>query len=91
MITAREARELAGVSYEKELEEQLELVYEKIRIAAKKKLRTVVLSDKFWVNGAYKQSRGFVEASTKLKNNGFDVIFYTNPTQPINMYVSIEW
>lgn len=88
MITAEEARELAGPT----IEEQLAPVFELIRQAATKKKRELRLHSDLWTNGAYTGSPEFKEAKKLLQDQGFVVDFYYNDGgQFADLYTIVKW
>lgn len=66
MITAKEARELAGPTFDEMVKEQLEFAYEQIRLATENRKREVVLHSEFWTRGGYNQAPEYQAAINKL-------------------------
>lgn len=91
MITAKEARDLAGPTFEERVEEQLELVYEQIKTAAEKKNRKTLLTSDFWTRGGYNNSNEYKAAVKKLEELGYTVKFFYEEYQFVNMYTIVEW
>lgn len=100
MITAKEARELAGPTPEEVVKEQLEFAYERIKLAAENKRRSVNLTNEFWSRGGYsgtdeykaavKQDE-YKAAVKQLKVLGFEVEFFYEELQFVNMYTIVKW
>jgi len=86
-ITAAEARNLAGPT----VQERVDEVYPKIREAAEKGKRFVVLRDNFWVNDGYSGTNEYKQACMILEADGFKVSFFYEELQFVNMYTSVEW
>ena len=87
MITAKEARELAGPT----VEEQVAEVFEAIREAATKGNRRLPLNGQFWAYGGYNKSPEWLAAKKLLEDQGFVVSFYYNESQFVDMYTVVEW
>jgi hypothetical protein len=91
MITAKEARELAGPTKEELIDEELALVYQKIEEAAKAKKRSIQLTSSFWTYGGYSGSESYYEAVRQLEDLGYSVKFHYEELQFVNIYTSVEW
>ena len=91
MITAKEARELAGPTLEEQLDEHLEYAYDRIRVAAEQKHRVVRLANDFWRHGGYNHTDLYQKAVKKLEELGFKVNFHYEALQFVNMYTIVEW
>ena len=91
MITAKEARELAGPTFEERVKEQLDHAYKQIQSAAEKKLRSVNLTTEFWTRGGYYFTKEYKSACDKLKELEFTVRFVYEERQFVNMYTVVEW
>lgn len=91
MITAKEARELAGPTFDEIVEEQLEFAYEQIRLAAENRKREVILHSEFWTRGGYNQAPEYQAAINKLKELGFEGEFFYEERQFVNMYTIVRW
>lgn len=91
MITAKEARELSGPTFEERVEEQLEIAYEKIRKAAENKKRETILNSEFWSHGGYSGLDEYKAAVNKLKELGYTVEFFYEELQFVNMYTIVKW
>lgn len=88
MITAKEARALAGVD---DIQEEVDLVLVAIEKAAKEKKRRIDLHSDFWTNGGYNQTKDWQEACLRLKNLGFSVDFFYEERQFVNMFTKVTW
>jgi len=86
-ITAKEARELAGLT----VQERVEAVYPMIRGAAEKRLRQVALHGDFWANEGYRKTPQWKEACELLRKEGFTVRFFYEERQFVDMYTVVEW
>ena len=91
MITAKEARELAGPTPEEIVKEELEQVFLKIKDAAENKNRNIVLYDNFWTRGGYNSTKEYQAAVSILEGVGYDVKFHYEERQFVNMYTKISW
>jgi len=91
MITAKEARELAGPTLQEQLDEQLEYAYKRIRSAAEQKHRTTNLANEFWCHEGYKQTDLYKKAVKQLEELGYTVKFHYEELQFVNMYTVVEW
>lgn len=91
MITAKEARELAGPTFEEIVKEQLEFAYERIKLAAENKHRRVNLTNEFWSRGGYSGTDEYKAAVKQLKVLGFEVEFFYEELQFVNMYTIVKW
>lgn len=87
MITANEARGLAGPTPQ----ERVEMLDDIIRKAAAAKQRSVALHDQFWVHEGYSQTADYKEACEILKKQGFTVKFFYEERQFVDMYTIVEW
>lgn len=87
LITAEEARKLAGPT----VEEVVSNVCACIRITAKEKKRRVVLRDDIWVHGGYSNTAEYQEAKRMLEDLGFVVKFHYEERQFVDMYTVVEW
>lgn len=86
-ITAKEARELAGLT----VEEQVADVFAEIREAATKGKRKLSLHGQFWAYGGYNKTPEWLAAKKLLEDQGFVVSFYYNESQFVDMYTVVEW
>ena len=91
MITAAEARELAGPTFEERVAGELEHAYAKIHEAAKNKRRSVNLVNEFWTRGGYNSTPEYKAAVKKLEEFGYKVWFHYEELQFVNMYTVVEW
>jgi hypothetical protein len=86
-ITAQEARQLAGPS----VQERVNEVYPLIREAAMKEERMVSLRDSFWVNEGYGRTASYIKACELLKADGYNVKFFYEERQFVDMYTIVSW
>jgi hypothetical protein len=91
MITAKEARELSGPTFEEQVEVELEFVYGDIRTAAENKTRQVNLHSEFWTLGGYNNTDEYKAAVKKLEELGYTVEFFYEERQFVNMYTIVKW
>jgi spore germination cell wall hydrolase CwlJ-like protein len=87
MITAKEARELAGPN----IEELVAETFEAIREAATKGKRRLPLDGQFWTYGGYNKTPEWLAAKKLLEDQGFVVTFYYNEVQFVQMYTVVKW
>ena len=87
MITANEARVLAGPT-PKERVDELEPV---IRVAAEAGDRSIVLHDDFWVHEGYSKTPEYRKACEILEGLGYKVKFFYEERQFVDMYTIVEW
>lgn len=93
MITAQEARELAGYT----LKEKVERLGEEIRkcaIEKKRQLRTgwdYKEDSSLWIEGGYSKTEEWRTAKKILEENGYKVSFYYRESQFVDMFTLIEW
>lgn len=91
-ITAQEAKELAGPSFEEIVEGAVEGASNVIRAAATEKNRSVKLHESFWVHGGYKSTPEWKEAKKRLESAGFNVSFYYQElSMAVDMYTLVKW
>jgi len=92
-LTAKEARELAGPT----LDEKIDSLLAAIGTAAaneKRQLRTgweYKEHPELWINGGYSRTSEYRRAEEILKKLGYDVSFYYNEGQFVDMYTIIKW
>ena len=91
MITAKEAKELSGPTFEERVEEQLEFVYNEIRTSAENKKSQVHLHSEFWARGGYSNTDEYKTAVKKLEELGYTVEFFYEELQFVNMYTIVKW
>lgn len=91
MITAKEARMLAGPTDAEVANLALESVFEAIQRAAENKQRSITLRDDFWARGGYDLSNTYKIAVERLEELGFDVKFFYEENQFVDMGVNISW
>lgn len=91
MITAEEARRLAGPT----LEEKVEAIADGIKKAAEEKKRRYVppasQDPDLWITGGYERSQEWLEAKKRLESLGYKVTFFYEERQFVDMYTVIEW
>jgi len=92
MITAKQARELSGPTFEERVEEQLEYADKNIRAAAEHGHRITNLANEFWTREGYNNTDLYKKAAKKLKELGYTVeFFYDCGGQFVNMYTIVKW
>lgn len=87
LITAEQARKLAGPTVEEHVQSACEI----IKLAAEKKKRKTILSEDLWVRGAYDNTPDYQHAKAMLENLGFVVKFHYDERQFLEMYTVVEW
>lgn len=87
MITANEARGLAGPTPQ----ERVEMLEDKIKKAAAAKKRSIALHDSFWVQEGYNGTHDYQQACTILEGLGYKVRFFYEERQLVDMYTIVEW
>lgn len=93
MITAQTARQLAGPT----VEEKVEALGRRIHELAKEGRRQLRCGydydqdQELWINGGYTKTEQWLSAVNILKNHGFEVEFYYNEGQFVDMYTRITW
>ena len=92
VITAKEARELAGPTDAERAERALETAFREIRFAAaERKQRSIHFRDDFWARGGYDNTKSYKLAVERLEELGFDVKFFYEADQLVDMGVVISW
>ena len=91
VITAKEARELAGPTDAELAEKALETAFREIRFAAAEKQRSIHFRDDFWARGGYDDAKSYKLAVERLEELGFDVNFFYEADQFVDMGVVISW
>ena len=91
MITAAEARQLAGPTNEEILADALNYADEQIREAANTLQREAHLHGQFWAHGGYDGSKNYRAACDKLEKLGYTVTFYYKECQFVDMYTVVKW
>ena len=86
-ITADEARKLSGPT----VQERVDEVYPKIREAATKGKRGIMLRDDFWGNGGYSSTKEWQQAVMILEGDGYKVGFFYKESQFVDMGTQVEW
>lgn len=84
-ITAKRARDLAGPT----IEEEIDAVYARIKTAAENKERCIKLHD--WANEGYGNTEKYRALEKELTGSGFEVEFFYEERQLVNMYVIVKW
>lgn len=93
MMTAAEARRLAGQTVQEKVNDLLLAVEE----LAKQKHRVLKTGWDYtkdadlWVHGGYNNSKEWVEAKKILEGLGYKVNFFYKESQFVDMYTLIEW
>lgn len=88
MITAQEARTLAGPTAQERVDELEPL----IKAAALEKKRHINLHDHFWVYEGYSGSTEYKQAKLILEGMGYKVSFYYKEHSiAVDMYTIVEW
>jgi len=92
-FSAAEARMLSGETVEEKVNSLLDAIKE-AATKGKRELRTsweYHKDDDLWVNGGYPQSADWKEAVEKLTGRGFEVSFYYQESQFVDMYTLVKW
>jgi hypothetical protein len=88
MITAQEARTLAGPTVQERVDELEPL----IKQAALEKKRHINLHDTFWVHEGYSSTKEYQQAVMLLEGMGYKVSFYYKEHSiAVDMYTVVEW
>jgi hypothetical protein len=87
MITAKEARQLAGPT----IEEMCEFFDPHIRAAAEKKKRTVTVYHAQLENEAYGKTAVWKKFVEEMKKYGFTAELYYYEGQLVDMRITIKW
>ena len=87
-MTAHEARKLAGVD---DIQEEVDNVIPMIVKAATDKLREVRLHSGFWTNGGYSRTLEWNDACNRLRQMGYEVTFFYEERQFVDMYTVVKW
>lgn len=93
MLTAEQARKIAGRTVQEKVESLLKAVEEAAK-AKKRKLRTGWDYEEdidLWVNGGYSRTKEWEQAAKILEGLGYKVSFYYKESQFVDMYTLIEW
>lgn len=85
-ITAQEARKLAGPT----VQERVDEVYPLIREAAENGQRSIALHG-WWANEGYSGSADWKQACKILEDDGYQVKFFYEERQFVDMYTVVEW
>jgi histidyl-tRNA synthetase len=93
MISAAEARTLAGPSVEELVATHLEVLNERITKAAQSKKREVILRDEPYAYWMYsrEQSDDVVTTLQHLRDKGFTVDLFYEERQFVDMGLRIRW
>lgn len=93
MITAEEARQLAG----KTVEEKVESLCATIRELASEHKRVCrcgydhAEDADLWIHGGYSGTKDWMEAKKILEGAGFEVSFFYEERQFVDMYTLVKW
>lgn len=93
MITAEQAKKLAGPT----LEEKVEALGAKIEELAKQGKRCLYTGYQYrededlWIHGGYSNSEDWKKAKQLLESKGFKVSFFYEERQFVDMYTIISW
>ncbi|WP_109477655.1 hypothetical protein [Paraburkholderia sp. C35] len=90
-LTAAQARDIAGPTAEERLELRLGEALNAVREAAEKKKREIALRGDFWTHGGYGQTADWIAACNALRNLGYEVDFFYEERQFVNMYTIVRW
>lgn len=94
MITANQAREIAGPTTQESIDEHLAVIEEKIKKAASDKKRQIILRRYPFGNWAYNMGKsgdvgeGVFEA---LRKAGFEISTYYRESQFVDVGLTIKW
>lgn len=84
-ITADEARKIAGPTIEEEIDD----VYVRIKSVAEQGERSIHLHD--WANDGYGNTEKYKALKKELEESGFEVEFFYEERQFVDMYVIVKW
>lgn len=88
MITAEQARELAGPT----VDERIEDISSIIETAAKNKQREVIIREGFWSGESYSRTKNWLEAQKKLQGLGYTVeAYYNEGSFCVDIGTKISW
>lgn len=87
VITAEEAKNLSRPSYH----EHVAKAFDMIRVAAKNGKTSIHLTGDFWEKGGYNGTREWKMACDILKSYGFNVRFFYEERQFVDMYMIVSW
>lgn len=90
MITADEARKLAGV-HRQEIEDFLKLADEMITKAAKNGKRSTIVRDSYVSNSGYRKGEAWNTVKKILTDRGFEISFFYEERQFVDMGMTIKW
>lgn len=93
MLTAEQARQIAGKIVQEKVESLLKAIEEAAN-AKKRRLRTGwdYKEDRdLWIDGGYNATKDWQEAVKILEGLGYKVKFYYKESQFVDMYILIEW
>jgi len=91
MISAKEARELAGPTVEEKAEAALSELSEKIQLAAEEKQRVINLYSDFWTTSVCDDRPEYKLAVEQLEQLGYEVKFVYEDDHFVNIYTSVRW
>jgi len=93
MITAKQAREIAGPTLEESINAHLDELEVKIKAASERKRREIILRSSPYSKWAYKQEGSEIGKAViaELKKIGFEVHTYYKETQFVDIGLVIKW
>ena len=97
MITAKEARKLAGVPDLEYVNDAVEKLCHTISALAKSGKRILRTGydhhgdDDLWQTGGYSQTKEWKAAVEKLQKLGFEVRFHYEQRQFVDLYTEVKW
>lgn len=91
MITAKEARDLSGPTLEEQVAEELKVAETRIREEATLGKRKLSLHGPFWAHEGYSKTEAYKMARQVLVDQGFDVDFFYEERQFVDMYTVVKW
>lgn len=91
MLTAKEARKLAGVPDEDAIKEAVEIALDRIEHEARSNKRVAKIRHHFWVNEGYSRTTQYAAACKQLTDLGYKVEFFYEERQFVDMYTIVSW
>jgi hypothetical protein len=91
MLTAKEARKLAGVPDEDTIREAVEIALDRIEHEARSGKRVAKIHNNFWVHEGYSGTAQYTAACKQLADLGYKVKFFYEERQFVDMYTIVEW
>ena len=86
-ITAEQARKLMPINAQNEVDK----VYNDIRIAARAGETELRPNGEFWTKQGYKRTAEYNKACDILRDDGYNVKFFYEENQFVNMYTIVSW